>query len=282
VILRFSEQWLSLTGFSNIKKDAGLYPQFNDEVQAAMAEETRRFFSAVVLEDQGKVSDLFTAPYTLVNDKLAAYYGFGSASGADFVRAPRPANWGVGLLSQGSLLATQANSLTTSPTRRGHLIRTKLLCGFVPPPPAVVGEIPPPTAAQTTRQRYEELHTANASCKSCHAMMDNIGFSLEHLDSAGRYRETENSFAINDDGIVSDTTAGDVKVDGATGLATALASLPEVTDCMSSYMAAYALGVNHENAACLVTGAGNQLRAGSSVLDFYLAIAKSEHFRSRQ
>jgi hypothetical protein len=281
VILRFSEQWLSLTGFANIKKDATLYPQFDDAVQASMAEETRRFFSAVVLEDKGKVSDLYTAPYTLVNDKLAAYYGFGSA-GADFVRAQRPANWGVGLLAQGSLLATQANSLATSPTRRGFLIRTKLLCGVVPPPPAVVGEIPAPSAAQTTRQRYEELHTANASCKACHAQMDNIGFSLEHLDSAGRYRETENSFAINDDGIVADTTAGDVTVDGATGLATALASLPEATDCMSSYMAAYALGVNHENAACLVTNASNGLRAGSSVLDFYLAIAKSEHFRSRQ
>jgi hypothetical protein len=282
VLLRFSEQWLGLAGFSNIKKDATLYPDFNEEVQASMAEETRKFFSSVVLEDKGTVANLYTAPYTFVDSKLAGYYGFGTASGSDFVRAMRPANWGVGLLAQGALLATQANSLTTSPTRRGYLVRTKLLCGTVPPPPAVVGEIPAPSAAKTTRQRYEELHTANPSCKACHSMMDNIGFSLEHLDSAGRFRETENNNPINDDGIVTGTTAGDLTVDGAAGLATALSTLPDATDCMSSYMAAYALGVNHENAACLVSTAKTELQGGSSLIDFYIRIARAEHFRTRQ
>lgn len=282
VLLRFSEQWLGLTGFANIKKDATLYPGFNEVVQASMGEEARRFFSAVVLEDKGTAASLFTAPFTFVDSTLAGYYGFGSATGAEFVRAMRPANWGVGLLAQGAVLATQANSLATSPTRRGYLVRTKLLCGTVPPPPAVVGEIPPPSAAQTTRQRYEELHTANLSCKGCHAMMDNIGFALEHMDSAGRYRETENNNPINDDGIVTNTTAGDVKVDGVSGLASTLSTLPDATDCMSSYMAAYALGVNHENAACLVSTAKSELQGGSSLIDFYIRIARAEHFRSRQ
>ena len=186
------------------------------------------------------------------------------------------------MLAQGSLLATQANALSTSPTRRGHLVRTRLLCDAVPPPPPVVGPIPPPTAAQTTRQRYEELHTANASCKSCHSMMDNIGFALEHLDSAGRYRETENNFPINDTGLVTGTSAGDLKVAGAADLATALSKLPEATDCVSSYVAAYALGVSHESASCLVAGAAGELRSGGSLLDYYVRMARSEHFRSRQ
>jgi hypothetical protein len=156
------------------------------------------------------------------------------------------------------------------------------LCGVVPPPPPVVGPIPAPTAAQTTRQRYETLHTANASCKGCHAMMDNIGFSLEHLDAAGRYRETENNFAIDATGTVGATTAGDVKVNGAAELATALSTLPEATSCVSSYMAAYALGVAHDSAACLVSNAATELRAGSSLLDFYVRMSRSEHIRTRQ
>jgi hypothetical protein len=282
VVLRFSEQWLGLEGFSNIKKDAKLYPDFSADVQTSMAEETRRFFSAIVLEDKGGVASLFTAPFTFVDSTLAKYYGFGSATGTDFVRVTRPANWGVGLLGQGSLLSTHANALTTSPTRRGFLVRTKLLCGVVPPPPPVVGAIPEPSAAQTTRQRYETLHTANASCKGCHSMMDNIGFSLEHLDSAGRYRDTENNFPIDDSGIVSATSSGDVKVSGAADLASALSKLPETTDCVSSFLAAYALGVNHDSATCLVTSARNDLKAGGSLLDFYVGMARAEHIRSRQ
>ncbi len=282
VLLHFADQWLGLAGLGNLKKDATLYPEFDSAVQDSMAEETRRFFSSVVLEERGNVASVLTAPYTFVNSALSQYYGFGSATGADFARVTRPATWGVGLLAQGSVLAVQANSLSTSPTRRGYLVRTKLLCDVVPPPPAVVGEIPAPTAAQTTRQRYEELHTANASCKGCHAMMDNIGFSLEHLDAAGRYRETENSFAINDVGSVTGTSAGDLSVTGAAGLSTALAQLPEVTDCVSSYLGAYALGVNHDSAACLVTSAAAELRGGGSVLDFYVRVARSEHFRARQ
>lgn len=282
VVLHFANQWLGLGGLSNLKKDAVLYPEFSADVQESMAEETRRFFSAVVFEEKGNVQSLLTAPYTYVDSALAKYYGFGTATGADFTRAERPANWGVGLLAQGSFLAVQANSLTTSPTRRGYLVRTKLLCGVVPPPPAVVGPIPEPTATQTTRQRYEVVHEANPSCGGCHAMMDHIGFALEHLDSAGRYRETENSFAIDDTGTVSSTSKGDVKIKGPTELANTLSTLPEVSDCVSSYVAAYTLGVNHESAACLVGNAATELRGGKSLLDFYVGMARSEHFRSRQ
>ncbi len=282
VVLHFADQWLGLSGLSNLKKDATLYPDFSAQVQDSMAEETRRFFTSIVLEEKGNVAGMLTAPYTYVDSALAKYYGFGTATGTEFTRAMRPANWGLGLLAQGAVLAVQANGQTTSPTRRGYLVRTKMLCGVVPPPPPVVGQIPAPTATQTTRQRYEVLHEANASCAGCHSMMDHIGFSLEHLDSAGRYRETENTFPIDDSGTVSGTSAGDLKIKGAAELANALSKLPEVTDCLSAYVAGYALGVNHESAACLVSSASAELRRGSSLLDFYLRIARSEHFRSRQ
>jgi hypothetical protein len=281
VMLRFADQWLALGGLSNLKKDATLYPDFSADVQASMGEETRRFFSSVVLEEKGSVATLLTAPYTYVDSALSSYYGFGAGSG-DFQRVMRPDTWGVGLLAQGAMLAVQANAQTSSPTRRGYLIRTRVLCGVVPPPPPVIGEIPAPSAAKTTRQRYEELHTANPSCKSCHSLMDAIGFSFEHFDSAGRYRQTENDNPINAQGILAGTTSGDVTVNGQAELATALSKLPEVTECVSSYLGAYALGLNHDSAECLVNGPAEQLKAGGSMLDFYVAMARSEHFRARQ
>jgi hypothetical protein len=281
VVLRFTDQWLGLSHLGNVKKDAALYPDFSSTVQASMAEETRRFISAVVLEDRGKVTDLFTAPYTLVDATLARYYGFGTG-GAGFVRVNRPAEWGVGLLAQGSLLSVGANSLSTSPTRRGHLIRTGMLCNVVPPPPPVVDPIPEPTEARTTRQRYEEIHGQNPSCKSCHQMMDQIGFAFEHLDAAGRYRAREGKFDIDDSAVVSGTSQGDLRVQGPAALARAIAPLPEVNDCLAAYLAAYALGVAHDSARCLVGSATADLRAGGSIVDFYVAMARSDHFRLRQ
>jgi hypothetical protein len=282
VMLHFFDQWLQTSGLSNLKKDATLFPDFGSPVQDSMAEETRRFLSAAVFDERGSVARLLTAPYTFVDPTLATYYGFGTAAGTDFGRATRPTNWGVGVLAQGSILSVQANGLSTSPTRRGHLIRTRLLCGVVPPPPPVVGPIPAPTEANTTRQRYESLHSSNPSCKSCHATMDPIGFALEHLDGAGRYREMEGKFPIDDSGTVSDTSAGVLQVKGATDLSTALSRLPEVNDCVSAFAAGYAFGVAHESASCLASKATADLRGGMSLVDFYIRLARSEHFRTRQ
>src|SRR5205814_10538523 len=116
---------------------------------------------------------------------------------------------------------------------------------------------------KTTRQRYEDLHSANPECHSCHTLMDPIGFAFEHLDSAGRYRLKEGTFPIDDSGVVT-RAQGDLMVKGPTELPNALAKLPEVSDCMASYMAAYALGVSHDSAQCLVSSATSQLRNGMS------------------
>jgi hypothetical protein len=283
VILRFTDQWLGLSRLSNVKKDAMLYPDFNSQIQDSLAEETRQFISSVLLTDKGTVADLLTAPYTLVDSKLAKYYGFGAAPATGFAKVVRPAQWGVGLLSQGSMLAVLANGLSTSPTRRGHLVRTTLMCDVVPPPPPTVNPVAEVNEAKTTRQRYEELHSSNPECHGCHMMMDPIGFAFEHLDSAGRYRAKENMFDIDDSATVKRSNGQpDLQVHGPTELASAIAKLPEVNQCMAAYMAAYALGVSHDSAQCLVANATAELEKGMSVVDFYVRMSRSDHFRFRQ
>ncbi len=282
VLLRFADQWLSLDTLSNIKKDALAFPDFNAQIQDALAGETERFLTTVLLEEKGTLASLLTAPFTFVDSRLARYYGYGAASGSDFVKVERPADWGVGLLAQGSMLAIESHSLSTSPTKRGILVRSRLLCGVVPPPPPVVNPLPEPTEADTTRQRYELLHLADASCKACHQLMDPIGFAFEHLDASGRYRAKEGKFDIDDSGVVTGTSAGDLPFRGPTELAQALARLPETNDCLAAYAATFTFGVSQENAACLVRGATADLRAGASVVDFFLRLSRSDHFRLRQ
>jgi hypothetical protein len=214
VVLAFADQWLGLSPLANIKKDPLAFPDFNESVQDSLAEETRRFLTAVIADDRGKPADLLTASYTFIDGNLARFYGFGQAAPGTFSKVARPAGWGVGLLAQGALLAIEAGSLSTSPTKRGHLVRTRFLCDDVPPPPPVVAELPEPTDAETTRQRYEALHAVNQDCRACHRLMDPIGFALEHLDAVGRYRAREGRFDIDDRAELVGTSAGDLTMKG--------------------------------------------------------------------
>jgi hypothetical protein len=277
---RFSDDWLGLSSLSNITKDTKLYPDFTSDIQDSMAEEARRFLASLMFDDHGTPATLLTAPYTFVNDKLSKFYGI-PGGGADFVKVNRPPEWGVGVLAQASMLSVEAHSSDTSPTKRGYFVRTRLLCNTVPPPPPVVGDLPASTGADTTRQRYESLHAVNPSCKGCHTLLDPIGFAFEHLDATGRYRAKENNFDIDDSSTVSGTSAGDLKFKGPTELAAGLAKLPEVSSCMASYMAAYAFGLSQQNASCLVRTATNDLKAGMSIVDFYIRMVRSAHFTSR-
>jgi hypothetical protein len=281
LMLSFADQWLGLSPLANLKKDEQAFPQFTAAVQESMAEETRRFIANVIFEEQGKPADLLTAPYTFVDATLANFYGLAPpASG--FAKVTRRDGWGLGLLAQGSLLAIEAHSLKTSPTKRGYLVRTRLLCGSVPPPPDMVDPLPEPTEAETTRQRYEQLHVKAASCRACHETIDQIGFGLEKLDAVGRHRAKEGAFDIDDSGRIVTTSAGTLDFRGPSELARAVASLPEVADCMASFMAGNAFGLDHRNTACLVRSATAELRAGRmSIAEFYVKLARSEHFRFR-
>ena len=160
-------------------------------------------------------------------------------------------------------------------------MRTRLLCGTVPPPPAVVDPLPEPTEGETTRQRYETLHVSDNSCRSCHQLMDSIGFGFEHLDATGRYRDREGLFEIDDSGVLLNTSTGNVAFKGPTELAQQLARLPETGRCMATYLASFAYGVPQQSASCLVGNAAAELQGGMSIVDFYVRMARGEHFRIR-
>ena len=78
----------------------------------------------------------------------------------------------------------------TSPTKRGKLIRNRLLCEVIPPPPpdAPADEPPEGEAGDCKVDRYA-AHREPGACKACHDQMDPIGFGLENYDLAGRFRE---------------------------------------------------------------------------------------------
>ena len=86
-----------------------------ETVREAMRDETRRYIEHVVLDEGGGSRELFTDRRTYPSAELAAFYGF-PAPGADG-SVERPEGQGVGILAQGSILANEAHSNSSSPMR---------------------------------------------------------------------------------------------------------------------------------------------------------------------
>jgi len=186
----FVSQWLRFDRLTTASKDRRKFPYFTRETANAMITEARTFVSDLVWND-GNFMDLFTANYGYVSPELARIYGV-PAPARDFERVAFPPNSErAGILGQGLFLALTAKPEDSSPTARGLFVREQFLCQHVPdPPPGVNTNLPPVTEAkpQTNRDRMSE-HTTNASCATCHKLMDAVGFGLEKFDAVGARRE---------------------------------------------------------------------------------------------
>ena len=186
----FVSQWLRFDRLLTASKDRRKFPYFTRETANAMTTEARTFVSDLVWNDDNFMK-LFTADYGYVSPELARIYGV-AAPAKDFDRVPFPANSErAGILGQGLFLALTAKPEDSSPTARGLFVREQFLCQHVPdPPPGVNTNLPPVTEAkpQTNRDRMSE-HTTDASCATCHKLMDGVGFGLEKFDAIGAKRE---------------------------------------------------------------------------------------------
>jgi len=268
---RFFEGSLHFGQVTALTKTA--VPEFST-LRDQMREETRAFIANIITDGGGGLSELLTAPVTYPTAELAAFYGM-PAPAADYAEVARPQ--GVGILAQGSFLSAEAQVNASSPTQRGLLVVEKLLCRDLPTVPAIVPDIPEISeGVTTTRQRYEEIHTAESACGGCHAAFDPIGFGFEHFDEAGRYRADEGGLTIDASGSVPGT---DESFGGQEELATVLAGMTEVQACVSGQLKAYAFGSEFP---CLGENRRQEFMDGTIGFVEYLAsLAAEPHFSTR-
>lgn len=186
----FVSQWLRFDRLLTTTRDRRKYPFFTRETAAAMTEEARTFVSDLVWNDRNFMS-LFTADYGFVSSELAGIYKV-PVPAREFDRVAFPGDsQRAGLLGQGLFLALTSKPADSSPTARGLFVREQFLCQHVPDPPAGVNTTLPPVTEerpQTNRERMSE-HTINASCATCHRLIDPIGFGFEKFDAVGARRE---------------------------------------------------------------------------------------------
>jgi hypothetical protein len=241
----FFGQWLGFYRFDQYKGvDTTRFPEFTEDVKAAMYDESVSFCEYIVRNDR-PVSELLNADYTFLNKTLAKYYGIPkevkSTTAAEKVDGASEFQRG-GLLRLGTVLTTTSAPLRTSPVKRGDWVLRRILGTPTPPPPADAGSIPADDKLFGGLSLHDKLeaHKRNATCASCHTRIDPLGFPLEGYDSTGRWRTKYGDGKPIDD---TSKTIDETRIAGTQGLLDYLRTKDDqIRRTMAMKMIGYSLG----------------------------------------
>jgi hypothetical protein len=274
----FADDLYGLDRLLTTFKDAAIFPEWTPSLQDAMHQELTKRVDDMVFTTKGDYLSLYDNRTVFVNNELAKIYGLPQATPDAFRKLELPADSPrVGLLGSAGFLAAYAFPQRTSPTARGKFVNLTLLCKIVPAPPPGVDTTLPTTADPTAsvRQRLE-VHRSNASCSSCHALMDPIGLGLENFDSLGRYRDNDNGHPIDPSGDVNG-----VAFKNAAELGAQLRQDPTTGACFVSKVYAHAQGRSTLDVdSTALAGLTTQFGASGNRADQLLVeLVSSEAFR---
>jgi len=278
----FAAQWLYLRDIAEKEPDPGFFPAFDENLRRAFQRETALFIEDVLRHD-GEVTDLLTADYSFLNERLAKHYGIPHVYGSHFRRVSLAGTERRGLLGHGGILTLTSYATRTSPVLRGKWILENLLSSPPPPPPPdipALDETSEEGVALSMRAAMEQ-HRANPACASCHSQMDPLGFALENFDAVGRWRDrSESNEPIDASGVLPDGT----NFVGPDEMRAALLREPKrFVGTVTEKLLTYALGRNLESydmpavRAIVRRAAENDYRFSSVVL----GIVRSTPFKMR-
>ncbi len=236
----FHSQWLLVNGVLGLSKDEVQFPEWNDELKRAMVQDTQAFVADVFAKESVPLELLFGAPYTFVNETLARVYGIDGIKGSELQRVELDKTQRAGLLTQPGVLAAQSNPGTTNPARAGEMVFANLLCQHISPPPPGATDGFQMKPELSMRQNFESLESQPA-CQGCHVLINPPGFAFEQYDPIGRYRTMDGPHRVDASGTFK-SRAGELKFTNLVELSAALATTPELRECVARKWLQFAMG----------------------------------------
>jgi hypothetical protein len=191
----FVGQWLYLRNLRASAPDMYAFPDFDDNLRQSAIRETELLFENIIREDR-PLTELLSADYTFLNERLAKHYGVPGIYGDQFRRVTLEDERRHGLLGQASILTLSSYPNRTSPVSRGNYVLTNILGTPPPEPPPDVPTLPEATGEKLSMRARMERHRADPACAGCHQLMDPIGLVLESYDGIGRWRTEDNGEAL--------------------------------------------------------------------------------------
>jgi hypothetical protein len=259
---RFVVEWLDL---DNLEKR----PQTGDlgsDVVASMHAETRALVDHVLHQDQAPVRELFTAPYTFLDARMAEHYGVRGT----FTDEPERYDWKGeqarnGVLTHASLLtALTSSSRDKDVIPRGRVIYTRLLCG----------ELELPDAALMNQEVADR--TKDPRCAGCHSLMDPMGRAFAVYDGVGRYQSATVVPGVIDTGEVQGSFSSVAELGGL------IVASERFETCVTELAFRQAFGRRPRPAEADLLATLHTAFAGrGSFRDLMLTLVSSDAFRER-
>jgi hypothetical protein len=268
----FYFQWIDGYGIDALQVPEG----FDERLRTAAQNEIALLIDDWFSRGTGRVQELFTTRTAFLDGELARFYGAAAPDG-ETGAVELPASERSGLLTRAVFVGTHG-----PPSTRGDFILNRVVCSPVPPPPVTP---PDPTELGTfnTRREMFEAHADLACARSCHALLDPVGFAFEHYDESGRFRLLDNGFPID--------SSADIEIPGADSLngpvadaielSARIAEADEVLHCQAEHWFRYAYGRRNAPAdrCSLDTLSAALFDSGGSVHDLLRALTQTDAFR---
>ena len=223
----FFLRWLQLDQIADLPKDAKHFPNFDGQVVTDLQTSLELFLDEVMWSEQSDFRQLVLADHVYLNGRLAKIYGGDVAADGPFQKVSLNSDSRAGVLTHPFVLANYAYASTSSPIHRGvFLARNTLGVALRQPPDAFTPLAPELHPKLNTRERIT-LQTSPKDCRSCHGIINPLGFTLEGFDAIGRVRAVENGKPIDATGSFVTRSGVTEKFNGPRDLAKFVAASDE-------------------------------------------------------
>ena len=225
----FYYYWLRLDRLEDVTKDAELYPGFDQQLVSDLRTSLYKFLDRVTWEEPSSdFRQLLVSEFWYANKRLADWYGGKAANNLEFVWQERPNHEAAaGVLTHPFLLSGLGYHKSSSPIHRGVFIARGILGRRLKVPPIAVAPLSADLKPELTTRERVELQTKPTACRTCHDLINPLGFPLESFDGVGRYRVKEKGKKVDASGWVLEADAEKVKFYGPRDLAVYMAGSPE-------------------------------------------------------
>jgi len=189
----FAAQWLHLRKVGMFPPDKKLYPNYDSHLEQSMVGETVAYFHEV-LHQNLTLREFLDSDWTMVNPRLARFYGMKDITRDEFQRVKLPAgSHRGGLLTHASVLSLTSDGTRRRPVHRGAWLSESIFGVTPPPPPANIDPIEtnPAAGPKVTLRMKINAHTHDARCAACHRKIDPLGMAFENFNAIGQYRTHE-------------------------------------------------------------------------------------------
>lgn len=234
----FFKMWLKLDRVTDLAKDQKRYPGFDAQIISDLRMSLDLFLADILWSEKSNFKDLLLSEELYLNDRLGKFYGH-EVKETGFTKVKLEKEPRAGVLTHPYLMSSFAYVGETSPIHRGvFLARGVLGLTLRPPEQAFV-----PLAADlhptlSTRERVS-LQTKPQACMSCHTVINPLGFTMEHFDAVGRFREKDHDKPVDASGVYQTRSGEVVKFSGVRDLAKFLANSPEVHEAFAEQLFQY-------------------------------------------